>query len=263
MLSFVLATLVLGLVAGYLAGLLGIGGGLVIVPSLLYLMQALLNLPFEQAMPMAIATSLGTIIFTGLSSTRTHWKLGQVSWPLFWPIGSGIALGAVLGAWLAASVPATYLKWFFAIVLLLLAARMALATVPEGQAKPHRGLLGISGGIIGTISAIMGIGGGALVVPTLVYFKVSVKQAIGCAAACGIVIAVFGSVSFMLAGWQRADLPTWSLGYVYLPALLGIVSTSMLTARFGARMSHRLPTKILKRVFAVCLVVVSCRMMLG
>ncbi|MBT1062282.1 sulfite exporter TauE/SafE family protein [Bowmanella sp. Y26] len=259
----IVSCMLLGCIAGVLAGLLGIGGGLVIVPTLVYLLQVKLGLPLEIVMPMAVATSLSTIIFTGFSSFLTHYKLGNLDMRVFLTCSVGIALGAVLGAQFAAYMPAEMLKRLFAGLMLLLAFRMAFGknrVTEHSLSRPK--LVGIGLGV-GSVSSLLGIGGGALLVPALVWFRVAMKTAIGCAAACGMVIALFGSGSFVLAGLGRAGLPEYSLGFVYLPATVAIVSTSMLAANVGAKWGHNLPIATLKKIFAGFLVLVSLQMFLN
>ncbi|MDF2178995.1 sulfite exporter TauE/SafE family protein [Aliiglaciecola sp. CAU 1673] len=255
--------IVLGAIAGYMAGLLGIGGGLIIVPALMYLLQTVLHLPLDLVMPMSVATSLSTIIFTGLSSFLAHWRLGNLDWQIFLVCAIGIAIGAISGAQVAVLLPGETLKNIFAALVMFLALRMAFGRNRVSDARLGNGKLVIVGLITGNLSALLGIGGGALLVPALVWFRVCMKIAIGCAAACGMVIALFGTASFVLAGWHNDHLPPWSLGYVFLPATLAIVSTSMLAANKGAKMSQRLPTQTLKKIFASFLVLVSLRMFLS
>ena len=248
---------------GILAGMLGIGGGLIIVPALVYLLTEHLNLGLDIAMPMAIATSLSTIIFTGWSSSRAHYKLGNLKFDIVSWCALGIAFGAIIGAQVATSIPADLLKSIFAYLVLLIAAQMVFGSKRESDRQMTPIVLTLIGFVTGTVSSFMGIGGGALMVPILILFSVNIKQAIGCASFCGLVIAIFGSVSFIQAGWQLPGLPEYSIGYVYLPACAGIVITSVFTARIGAKISHHLNTQMLKKIFAGFLVVVSLRMLLG
>ncbi|WP_026376379.1 sulfite exporter TauE/SafE family protein [Aestuariibacter salexigens] len=253
----------LGIIVGFLAGMLGIGGGLIIVPVLSYLLASVLPLDMSVAMPMAIATSLSTIILTGLSSSRAHFKLGNLNrFVVLW-CASGIAVGAVIGAQLATRMPVELLKGTFAALVLVIASHMAFGGRKESKHEVNRGILLTIGLGTGIISAIMGIGGGALLVPALVWFRVNVRQAIGCAALCGLVIALFGTISFVIAGWQDPRFPDFSLGYVYLPASIGIVLTSMAMAGVGARVGQSMNTQLLKKIFALFLVIISVRMMLG
>ncbi|WP_395340260.1 sulfite exporter TauE/SafE family protein [Ningiella sp. W23] len=253
----------IGSVVGIMAGLLGIGGGLIFVPAALFLFQHLLGMSIENAMPMVVATSLSTVIFTGISSARTHYKLGNLDSQIFKFSALGISIGAVLGAQFASAISGVLLQRIFAVLVILIALQMVFNR--HRTSKYHTGTAVLSGiGFSsGFVSSIMGIGGGALIVPALVWFQVNIRKAIGCASACGVLIAFFGTLSFVYAGWQQPYLPEYSLGYVYLPATLGIVISSMLTARIGAKLTARLDTHKLKKIFAIFLVLVSIRMLIG
>lgn len=263
LLPFFLYCLALGSVIGVLAGLLGIGGGLIIVPVLLFLFQHYLSIGIEHGMPMAVATSLSTVIFTGLSSARTHYMLGNIDKRIVFNCAIGISLGAWLGAWFATIISGVSLQRVFAFLVILLATNMLFGkSVVSEQATKRSKLVGVGLGS-GFFSALMGIGGGALIVPALVWFKVHIKKAIGCAALCGVIIATFGTISFVVSGWQANYLPQYAIGYVFLPATVGIAITSMMTAPLGARLSSKVDTKKLKRIFAILLVLVSVRMIIG
>ncbi len=253
----------LGAVVGVLAGLLGIGGGLLIVPSLMYLLPHYIVLPDEVLMPMAIGTSLSTIILTAFSSAWAHYHMGQVRREIMLWVSLGIAFGALLGSTVATNIPAALLKGGFGFVVLLIAAQMAFYAHKRSASDYNSAKLSVIGTVTGTISSIMGIGGGAILVPALVWYQVSITAAIGCAALGGFVIAIFGSLGYIVHGLGHPDLPAWSLGYIYLPATLGIVSTSIFTARLGVKLAYKLPTKKLKKFFAVFLFVIGIRMILG
>jgi uncharacterized membrane protein YfcA len=262
-LTFFLLCLILGSVAGVFAGLLGIGGGLIIVPAFLFMAQHLLNIDIEHGMPMAIATSLSTVIFTGLSSARTHFKFGNIDFHIVRYCAIGIAVGASLGGFFATKISGVLLQRIFAGLVIVIALQMIFGRNRVSSytlGKASLGTIGVGGGFI---SALMGIGGGALLVPILVWFQVNIKKAIGCAALCGVVIAAFGTTSFIYTGFNKPYLPEYSFGYVYLPATFGIVITSMITARIGAKLTAKLDTQKLKRIFAVFLVLVSIRMIIG
>lgn len=255
--------LLLGALVGVLAGLLGIGGGLIIVPAFLYMSNVLLGIEVEHAMPMAIATSLSTVIFTGLSSARSHLKLGNIDNQIVLYTAIGIAIGASLGGLFATSISGIMLKRIFAFFVIVIALQMIFGRNKVSKlslAKPALSGIGLGSGFL---SALMGIGGGAILVPILVWFQINIKKAIGCASLCGVVIAAFGTISFIYSGLNATYLPQYSLGYVYLPATIGIVITSMLTAPIGAKLTAKLDTKKLKRIFAVFLVLVSIRMIIG
>jgi uncharacterized membrane protein YfcA len=262
-LIFFLLCLFLGAIVGIFAGLLGIGGGLIIVPAFLFMAQHLLGIDIEHGMPMAIATSLSTVIFTGLSSARSHLQMGNIDKNIVTFCAIGIAVGASLGAFFATKISGVLLQRIFAGLVILIALQMIFGrnrVSTTSLSKPALSIIGLGSGFV---SALMGIGGGALLVPILVWFQINIKKAIGCAALCGVVIAAFGSVSFIFSGFNKPYLPEYSLGYVYLPATLGIVITSMITARIGAKLTAKLDTHKLKRILAVFLVLVSIRMIIG
>ena len=253
----------LGMLTGTLAGMLGIGGGLIIVPVLSALLTGIAGISHELAMPMAIATSLFTIIVTGFFSAKAHYSLGNIMPRVIVLSGTGIAVGAIAGAQLASMLPADILTKVFAGLVILIAAQMVFGKRTASNKTYTPAILVTVGAIVGTISALMGIGGGALLVPALVWFQVPIRQAIGCAAVSGLVIALFGTGSFIHAGWNLPGLPDWSLGYVYLPAGFGIMATSIFTAGFGARLGQNMPTELLKKILAGLLVLVSIRMIIG
>lgn len=253
----------IGLVVGLLAGMLGIGGGLIIVPALSYLLAHFLHLNTDLVMPMAIATSLSTIIFTGFSSAIAHYRLGNINNKLVIYAGMGIAVGAVLGAQFASFISGELLKNIFAVLVMLIALQMIFGKREASKHQAGNKMLAGIGGVTGFISALMGIGGGALLVPALVWFQVNIRQAIGCAALSGLIIAIFGSASFIVAGMKEVVLPPGAIGYVYLPATFGIVTTSVFTAGIGARLGQKMDTQVLKKVLAALLVLVSIRMIVG
>jgi len=255
--------LILGAFAGTLAGLLGVGGGLVIVPALAF-MYADQDMPAALVMHMAVGTSLATIVVTSLSAIRAHHRYGAVRWELFWQLTPGIVLGAFLGATAADLLPGKVLRVVFGLFELGVALQMGLAA----RATPQRRLLGrpgmtLAGAVIGAVSAIVGIGGGTMTVPFLTWCKVSVRNAVATSSACGLPIAVAGAAGFIIVGWNAAALPQWSSGYVYWPAFAGVVAASMVFAPLGARLAHTVPVPVLRRFFAVFLAVVGLRMLLG
>lgn len=252
---------VLGMVAGILAGLLGVGGGLIIVPALVavWLSAAVVG---EHMMQLAIGTSLATIVFTSLSSVFAHHQRGSVDWPVFLRLAPGIVLGAWLGAAWASYLPGDILKTVFGVFELLVAAQMGFALRPA----PHRTLPGAvgmltAGGLIGTVSAIIGIGGGTMTVPFLTWCNVTMQRAVGTSSACGMPIAVGGALGYVVMGWSEAALPQGSVGFVYVPAFVGITVASMLFAPLGAALAHRLPVLVLKRVFSVFLALLGLWML--
>ncbi len=255
--------MLLGAVVGVFAGLLGIGGGLLIVPAMLYWLPLFLHVEHQILMPMAIGTSLSTIVITGASSALAHARLGHVNRKIVPLTAVGLAAGALLGSYLATQVPVNWLQSFFGIMVLVIAAQMAFMRNRQSSQGVTQGKLLTAGGITGTISAMMGIGGGALLVPALVWFQVRIQTAIATASIGGVVIAIFGTIGYIVSGWKHPDLPATAIGYVLWPATLAIVSTSMLTTTLGAKLAHFLPTKKLKKIFAIFLVIIGLRVLLG
>lgn len=254
--------LLLGIVAGILAGLLGVGGGVVIVPVLVWLFQAHPEIPTTHLMHIALATSLATIVFTAMSSIRAHHQRQAILWPIVWRLTPGILVGTALGATVASLLASDTLKILFALFLLLIAIQLGFGAqpAPHRQLPPWFGTTFV-GLIIGKISVLMGVGGGSLTVPFLVWCNIPMRHAVGTSAACGLPIAIAGTLSYIVAGWN--DSPTWSTGYVYWPAVLAIVPTSLLFAPVGAKLAHTISVNFLKRFFAGFLAVVSVKMLLG
>ncbi len=259
--SIFLASILLGAVAGLMAGLFGIGGGLIIVPVLAILFAAQ-GFPAELVMIMSVATSLATIVFTSVFSVLAHHRLGSVLWPKVLALGPGIIVGAAVGAVVADHIAGGVLRFLFTVYLLGVGVQMAMQLKPKpGQLQPTQKLdLGISG-LIGLLSSLLGIGGGTLIVPFLVHFQTPMRNAVAIASACGLPIAVVGTLGYALLGKDMSQLPEWSLGYIYIPSFLGIVLTSTCTAPIGAKLAHRLPAGELKRYFSLLLFVMAAKLM--
>ncbi|GFM52464.1 sulfite exporter TauE/SafE family protein [Pseudomonas capsici] len=249
--------LALGACAGVLAGLFGVGGGIIIVPVLV-LSFGLQGFDASVLTHLAVGTSLATIVFTSINSVRAHHSLGAVRWPIFAWLTVGILFGAGLGSLTASYIAGPYLQKIIGVFALLVALQMALDLRPRAsRGVPGKPGLTAAGVVIGWASAIFGIGGGSLTVPFLTWRSLSMQQAVATSAACGFPIAVASAISFMILGWHDPLLPPHSLGFVYLPALLGIAVTSMFFARFGARLAHKLSPRLLKRLFATLLLCVG------
>jgi uncharacterized membrane protein YfcA len=256
--EFLAACLVLGLVAGFIAGLLGVGGGLVIVPVLAWLLEA--QGVTQYAMHYALGTSLASILFTSISSLRAHHARGAVEWSTVRRITPGIIVGTFVGASLAAQLSALPLKLFFVAFLFYAATQMWWNFKPAShrQLPGFVGMFG-AGGIIGAVSSWVGIGGGTLSVPFQLWCNVPLHRAIGTSAAIGLPIAAAGALGYALNGPTVDALPG-SLGYIHLTALAAIALGSVATAPLGARAAHALPVGKLKRVFALFLFVLAMRM---
>jgi uncharacterized membrane protein YfcA len=249
----------LGAVAGLLAGLLGVGGGLIIVPALAWFFAAK-GFPSAYILHMGLGTSLASIIFTSISSFRAHHRRGAVDWRVVMRITPGIVAGMLGGAWLAGRLDTQSLKIFFSCFLLYAGTQMLLDIRP----KPSRSLPGdagmtAAGAGIGVVSALVGIGGGTLTVPFLTWCNVVLHRAIGTSSAVGLPIALFGAMGYVWQGWG-VKLPAGSVGFVFLPALAGIVLGSVLTAPVGAHLAHALPVSRLKKIFALLLYILAARM---
>lgn len=262
MLEFLLYPL-LGVFAGLSAGLLGVGGGIIVVPVLIYSFSALGFSP-EVLTHMAVGTSLATIIITSTGSVFQHHRKGSVLWSVLTWFTVGLVAGALLGATLADLLHGRILQILFGIFALLIAAQMLKGKSPKaGRSLPGRaGLAGV-GVIIGAVSAIFGIGGGSLSVPFFSWCNMKMQDAVGTSSAGGIPIAIAGAAGFVWTGWAHPHLPPLSLGYIYIPALAGIALTSVLFSQVGARWAHRLPATTLKKIFAVLLAVVGVKLLFG
>jgi uncharacterized membrane protein YfcA len=249
--------LLLGTFAGTIAGLLGVGGGLIIVPVLVYVFTRQ-HIDPEVMVHLAVGTSLATIVFTSISSVRAHHKRGAVHWDVFWKLAPGIVIGALLGSVVADWMPAHSLRRFFAVFEWLVAAQLLVGLRPKpGRGVPRLpGMFGV-GGVIGGISSLVGIGGGTMTVPFLVWCNLRMQEAVATSSACALPIASAGAAGFMMTGWSSSQLPASSLGFVYLPAFVGIVLASILFAPVGAWLAHRLPANTLRQFFAIFLVLLG------
>jgi len=244
------AYLAIGAAVGFFAGLLGIGGGIIIVSSLA-LMFAHHGFPQPYVMHMAIGTSLGAIVAGSYASLRAHDRHGAVDWPVVKRLTPGLLIGVLAGSLTARALPATFLKYFFLGFSLLVTAQMAFNLKPHASRElPRGGALAAAGGIIGIFSGLVGGGAAAIGVPFLTWCNMTTHRAIGTCAALGFPVAIAGSIGYVIAGLGIEGLPDWSVGFVYLPAVVGICATSVFFAPLGARLAHRLPGPTLRRIFA-------------
>jgi len=253
----------LGSFAGILAGLLGVGGGIVIVPLLSF---AFASQHFPQAVTlhMALGTSLATIMFTSIASLRAHHSHGAVNWTVIRQIAPGILFGTFFGSWVAAHLTTGFLKVFFVCFLYYVSIQMILDLKP----KPSRQLPGITGmslvgSLIGGISSLVGIGGGTMSVPFLLWCNISFRHAVGTSAAIGFPIALAGAAGYVVNGWNVPNIPSPHLGFVYLPALAGVAAASFLTAPIGAKLAHTIPVPKVKKIFALLLILTGTKMLFG
>jgi uncharacterized membrane protein YfcA len=259
--SLILLFLLLGTFTGFAAGLLGIGGGMLMVPFITMLLTAR-DFPRELIVHMAIATSLSTIMFTSLSSVRAHHKRGAVLWPVVKVLAPGILIGSWIGPWIGTKLNSFGLALFFAIFVGFSATQMLMDKKPSASRELPQapGMFG-AGTIIGVLSGLVGAGGGFISVPFMTWCNVKIHNAVATSAALGFPIALAGTLSNIYFGMNEPGLPPGSLGFIYLPALLVIAFASVFTAPYGAKTAHALPVKSLKKVFAIVLYALAAYML--
>lgn len=258
---FLIACALLGMVTGVLAGLLGIGGGLVVVPALIALFHWQ-GMDAASITHVAIGSSLATIIPTALASIRAHHQRGAVDWPVVKRMALWLLVGACAGGWLAHQIDTGLLRQIFGIFLVVVATQMLLlkVSVQGDERMPGIGTSAFAGTLIGAISGLVGVGGGTMTVPLLAYHGKPLRKAVATSSACGLPIAIGGTLGFAL--FSPAVLPGGlSSGAVYWPAVLPVGSFSILLAPWGAHWAHRLPVQMLKRLFALFLVLVASRLL--
>ena len=260
--DFIIAFLLIGSLAGLLAGLLGVGGGLVIVPPLTWLFK---QLAFPEAVVVhcAVATSLATIVVTGGVSAYSHYRRGAVLLGVFRQLSVGVVAGASIGAIAAGWISSTGLKWYFGLFELAVAAKMLVPVQTNGAAAlPGFTRNALVATVIGAASSLLGIGGGTITVPYLTWCGVNIRSAVATSAALGFPLAIAGSASFMLLTPIAEQIPDHSTGYVYWPAFLGIITSSVFFAPLGAKLAHQLSFSLLQRVFAIFLALLGGLMLL-
>jgi uncharacterized protein len=258
-----LGYLAIGAFVGFFAGLLGIGGGAVIVPLLAMLFDAQ-GLPREHLLHLAVGTSMSSILFTSLASIRAHAIRGAIRWDIARNMTPGILLGGLAGSQLAGKFSTFGLAAAFSVIVFFAAANMLL----ERQPSPGRSLPGASGMVaagfvISGVSSLVAMGGAFMSLPYMLWCNVPMRQAIGSAAGIGFPIALVGTAGYLFLGWHAPALPEWSLGYVYLPALAGVSVTSVLVAPLGAKASHSMRTRLLRRVYGVLLLLLATKMLVS
>jgi uncharacterized membrane protein YfcA len=245
--------LLMGALVGFLAGLLGIGGGMTMVPMLTMLFTYERFSP-EHVVHMAVATSTATIVFTAISSVRAHHGHGAIRWPIVAAMAPGIVIGSLVGPQLASALPTPWLATLFGGFTFFSATQMLKDKKPKpSREMPGRVATGGVGVAVGLVSALVGAGGGFLTVPFMTWCNVKIHNAVATSAALGLPIAIAGTVGYVIAGLRSTDMPPYTAGYIYLPALVFIVAASVLMAPLGARTAHKWPVKKLKKAFAALL----------
>jgi len=250
-----------GAFIGFLAGLLGIGGGMTLVPVLAAMFTAQHFAP-DHVVHLALGTGMASIMFTSSASVRAHHRLGGVDWSLVRRVGPAMVAGTLLSTALSAWIPQRALALAFSVIVYAGATQILLGRKPSAaRTLPSTPALIAIGVAIGVVCGLVSAGGAFLTVPFMLFCGVSITTAIGTGAALGVPVAVMGTLGYVFSGWSVAGLPPLALGFVYGPALLGIVAGSVLTAPIGARTAHRLPVGILRRVFACLLYVLATKML--
>ncbi len=255
--------LTVGAFAGLAAGLLGIGGGLVVVPALVWIFH---KLGFAPAIltHLALGTSLATVVFTAASSAFSHHRRGAVRWALFRRYAPGVVAGALIGAGLADTLSSDVLRRALGVFELVIALRLLwpTAVVPHGRALPSAWALGLTGTGVGTLAALAGIGGGVLNMPYFLWCGLRAPEAAATSSATALPVALAGAIGYVIAGWGAPGLPAYATGFTYWPAVAGIAVTSVSLAPVGAHLAHRLPAAHLRRGFGVVLIGIALAMLL-
>lgn len=258
--EWIVVYLTLGLFVGFMAGLLGIGGGIVMVPALTAIFLAQ-GAGMEDVVHFALGTSMSAIIVTSFASMRAHNAKEGVVWDIVKAIAPGIILGTFITTFVVAYLKSIHLALFFSLFTAYVSVQMIIDKKPKPtcQIAGKKGLF-FGGSIIGSISALVSIGGGSLSVPYLVWQNIDLKKAIGTSAAIGLPLSITGTVGYIIAGWDHTSIEQFQLGFVYLPAVLAISVTSYFMAPYGAKCAHILPVSILKKIFALLLMILSMKM---
>ncbi|MDG3085257.1 sulfite exporter TauE/SafE family protein [Vibrio hannami] len=257
------ALMATGTVAGILAGLLGVGGGIIIVPVLFYLFQSL-GVSAISAMMIATATSLATMVPTSLSSIKAHHKNGNIDWTLFQWLAPFVVFGVIAGSLLVTRVGGPWLSGMFGLIATLSAFNMLFRgnAAPISDSLPSKAGQGVIGSSIGCLSVMVGIGGGTLTVPTLTAFNYPAHKAVGTAASIGLIIALPGVATMLLTGYTPEDAPMGNVGMVNWLGFAFIVPLTVVFSPIGAKIGKKLDSKKLKKVFAVVLAFTGIRMLL-
>ena len=252
----------IGAFAGLMAGILGIGGGIVVVPGLVLVFQHSQLIPTDLIMHVAAGTSLAVMILTSQSSLRAHLKLGDVLWTIFNKLWPGIVVGTILGALIATWIPTHWLKIIFAVFLFLVAIKMLTDMhVAHPESFPSKWINRLISFLIGLKSGLLGVGGGVLIVPYLTYCGVGVRKIAAVSNLCTLTVAVVGTMVFMITGQHEMHSIPYSTGYIYWPAVLWVAMSSSLTAPLGARLNYTVPVKQLKYGFILILLITATNML--
>lgn len=267
--EWILSFLLLGAVVGFIAGLLGVGGGGIIVPMLtaIFILQ---GVPVDNVMHLSLGTSMACIIITSISSLRAHHKNDAIIWNIVKKMSYGIIIGTFISTFIVSYINSLYLAIFFTVFMAYMAVKMLLSQQSKKLKGNHnhnhnynnKNVIVYSTGI-GAISALVSIGGGSLTVPFLVARNVDIKKAIGTSAAIGLPLSLAGTLGYLFNGWNEVAITNYTIGFIYLPAFVLISLSSFFTAPYGVKASHYLPINILKKIFAALLIIMSLKMLLS
>lgn len=254
--------LVIGALAGLMGGLFGIGGGVIIIPALATIFLHHSEMPANIMMQMAVGTSLATIIVTASSSMYAHHKREAVKWEIVRKMTPWLTVGAIVGAVIAHFLPSKFLQIFFSFFLIITSARMFMPHgVPDVTKVISERVFQIGSLVIGVLASILGVAGGTLLVPFLLYCQLDMREATGTSVACGMSVGIVATICFMITGLLSGVHVPDSTGYIYWPAFFGIAVASVLFAPLGATLAHTLPRDLLKRIFAVFLLIMAADML--
>ena len=261
--EWLLAYMLLGAFVGFMAGLLGVGGGGILVPILtsFFMYQGMAG---DHLVHLALGTAMASMIITSVSSVRAHASRGAVEWRAVKAIAPGIVLGSFLTTFVAAELSSVYIAIFFSLFMALIAGQLFFNWSPRPSPQGENfNRSFFAGAGIGAVSALAAVGGGFLAVAFLTYKNLAIKRAIGTSAAIGLCIAIAGTCGYMISGWPQTASVSYSLGFIYLPAFLAISLASLIAAPYGVLWSHRLPAPVLKKIFAMVALVLSVKMFLS
>ncbi|MDR1614388.1 MAG: sulfite exporter TauE/SafE family protein [Campylobacteraceae bacterium] len=262
--ELILIFLALGLLVGFMAGLLGIGGGGIMVPVLTALFSYN-GIEIDKAVPMALGTAMSSIVITSFSSMRAHKAKDNILWSAWRPMAAGVVLGVILGAYLVSIASSIALALFFSIFMAYISIQLFLDKKPKPSRRvlPNAYLFG-GGGFIGTISTLVSIGGGSLTVPFLIWQNVDGKKAIGTSAALGFPLSIMGALCYMaISGTEHINIQALTIGYVYLPAVFFISIASFFTAKLGAHGTQKYPVSVLKKILGVLNMILAIKMLMS
>lgn len=257
----ILIYLLTGMLAGLIGGMLGLGGGIIIVP-IIYYVYAKQGFHPEVLMQMAVTTSLATVLFTALSAGYVHHKKNTVIWSYVFKLAPGIMLGAYLGGVIVDVLPSDFLKIMFGVFEIMVAIQISFGLRPAAKLNtPTVLVLFLIGFFIGIFSTLLGIGGGTLIVPILLFFNMGIRNAVAISSVCGFAVAIVGTIVLIFVGLDNTNIPLHSIGYLYWPATLVIIIATIFSAPIGANLTHYFSVKMLKRFFGAITFIVGLKML--